>query len=64
MHLGELIDSIRVEKGHTKLWVAEQVNINYKTFVDKLKRDTFDGKELIRLAKLLNINLEELKDKI
>jgi len=64
MHLGELIDNIRKEKGHTKSWVAEQVNMNYKTFVDKLKRDTFDGKELIRIAKLLSINLEELKEKI
>ncbi len=64
MNLGEHISNIIEQQGRTKVWVAEQSGINYKTFVDKLTRDTITGKELLRIAKLLNINLEELKKEI
>jgi len=64
MNLGEYISNIINQQGRTKVWVAEKSNINYKTFVDKLTRDTITGKELLRIAKVLNINLEELKKEI
>lgn len=60
MNLGEHIAKIIEQQGRTKVWVAEQSNINYKTFVDKLSRDTITGKELLRVAKVLNIDLEEV----
>ena len=64
MNLGEYISNIIEQQGRTKTWVADLSNINYKTFVDKLTRDTITGKELLRVAKVLGINLEELKNKI
>lgn len=64
MNLGEYISNIIDQQGRTKVWVAEQSGINYKTFVDKLTRDTLKGIDLLRVAKVLNINLEELKEKI
>jgi len=64
MNLGEYISNIIEQQGRTKTWVADQSGINYKTFVDKLTRDTITGKELLRVAKVLNINLEELKNQI
>jgi len=62
MNLGEYIAKIIDEQGKTKVWVAEKSGIIYKTFVDKLTRDSFTGKELLRVAMVLNINLEDLKD--
>jgi len=64
MNLGQHISNIIKQKGHTKTWVADKADINYKTFVDKMKRDTFNAYELLKLAKVLNINLEELKKEI
>ena len=64
MNLGEHISTIIEQQGRTKVWVAEKSDINYKTFVDKLTRDTITGKELLRIAKVLGINLEDLKEKV
>jgi hypothetical protein len=64
MNLGEYISQLIEQQGRTKVWVAEQSDINYKTFVDKLTRDTITGKELLKIAKILNIDLEQLKNQI
>jgi len=64
LNIPQLIEQIRQDNGQTKVWIADKANINYKTFVDKMKRNTFNAYELLRLAKVLNINLEELKKEI
>jgi len=64
MNLGKYIADVIEQQGRTKTWVADKVDINYKTFVDKLTRDTITGKELLRIARVLGINLEELKEKV
>lgn len=64
MNLGEHISNIIEQQGRTKVWVAEQSGINYKTFVDKLTRDTLKGIDLLKVAKVLNIDLEKLKEEI
>jgi len=64
MNLGEYISSVIEQQGRTKVWVSEQIDMNYKTFVDKLTRDTIKGVELLRIAKVLNIDLEKLKKEI
>ena len=61
MHLGNFIDSVRIEKGWSKIYLSEKININYKTSVDKLKNDTFTAKELLKIAIVLGIDLEKLK---
>ncbi|KAA9007346.1 hypothetical protein F4V43_02345 [Paenibacillus spiritus] len=61
MHLGNYISDIIKEKGFIKAWVAEKANIKYKTFLDKIATDRFTGKELLRIAKVLGIELDELK---
>jgi len=64
MNLGERIANVIEQQGRTKTWVAEQSGIKYKTFVDKIMRNSFSGEDLLRVAKVLNINLEELKGEI
>lgn len=62
MYLGEFIDLQITKQGRSKIWVAEQAKINYKTFVDKIKYDRFTAYDLIKVAKVLNIDLNELKE--
>ena len=62
MHLGKLIDEKRKEKGHTKIWLAEKIKVNYKTFVRRIKTGTFKAEELLRISVVLGIDLEELKN--
>lgn len=64
MNLAKYITNVIQEQGRTKTWVAEKTNINYKTFVDKLTRNSFTGEELLRVAKVLGIDLERLKNEI
>jgi len=64
MNLADYISSIIEQQGRTKVWVAEQIDMKYKTFFDKLTRNTIKGDELLKIAKVLNIDLEELKKKI
>ena len=64
MDLGKYIEGIMKEQGRTKKWAADRCDINYKTFVDKLKNDRLTGHELLKLGKILNIRLDELKNKI
>lgn len=62
MKLSEHISKVIEDQGRTKVWVAEQSDINYKTFVDKLTRNTITGEELLRVSKVLNIDLNKLKE--
>lgn len=62
MNIGKYILKVLDEQGRSQTWLAEQMNINVKTFSGKLKRDFITGDELLKIAKLLNINLEELKE--
>lgn len=62
MQLGEYIENIIEEQGRTKKWVADSIDINYKTFVDRIKNDRLTGNDLVRIGKLLNVDLNELKE--
>lgn len=62
MKLSEYIAKIIEDQGRNKNWVADQSGIKYKTFIDKLANNRFTGEELIQIAKVLNIDLNELKE--
>jgi len=64
LNIPQLIEQIRQDNGQTKVWIADKADINYKTFIDKMNRNTFNAYELLKLAKVLNINLEELKKEV
>jgi hypothetical protein len=61
MKICEYIDEIIEEQGRRKDWVAERSGIKYKTFLDKLDKDTFTAYELVSLGKLLDIDLNDMK---
>jgi hypothetical protein len=46
-------------------WLSNNSGIHYKTLWDRLNRDGFDGVyDFLTVAKLLNIDLNELRDRI
>ncbi|ARC85476.1 hypothetical protein U732_1309 [Clostridium argentinense CDC 2741] len=63
MDIGKIIDKKREEKGYLKKDLAGIADINYKSFCDKLNRNSIQWDELFRLTYILNINLEELKER-
>ena len=64
MDIGEYIQKVLDEQGRSQVWLADKIGIHDKTFSGKLKRNSISGEELLRIAKVLNINLEELKGEI
>ena len=50
------------EQGRSKKWLCETIGINYKTFMRKIKKNSFSATELIKIAKVLDINLNKLKE--
>jgi hypothetical protein len=62
MNVAEYIANIIEKQGRTKTWVAEQSGIKYKTFVDKLTFNRFTAEELVVISKVLNIDLNKLKE--
>lgn len=64
MDLGKHISDIIEDQGRDKKWVSEQIKVNYRTFLYRLEKDGLLAKDLLKLSKVLNINLEELKGEI
>lgn len=64
MNISKHIENVMNQKGITKQWLADKLNINYKTFVGKLKRNSITADELLEIAYYLNIDLNELKTKL
>ncbi|GAA0082878.1 hypothetical protein [Clostridium sp. CTA-6] len=64
MNVAQVIIETIKDQRHDIKWVAEKVEIPYTTFLYKLKNDNFLAEELLKIGKLLNIDLEELKNKI
>jgi hypothetical protein len=64
LNIAEYIEEVRQQQGRSKSWLAAQMNINYKTFFDKLKNNRFSAEELLLISRLLNIDLEKLKEKV
>jgi len=52
------------EQGRSQVWLAKMLKINDKTFSGKLKRSSITGEELLRIAKLLGIDLEVMKEEV
>lgn len=64
MNVAEYILEILEKQERPKAWLAEKINITKQTIQYKFNNNSFTAEELIKIAKVLNINLEELKEKI
>ena len=64
MNLGDYIKQEIEKQGRTQKWVAEQMNVDRKTFNRKLKTDYFTAQELLQVSKILNLDLNKLKESV
>lgn len=64
MNIGEHIAHILEQQGRSKIWMSEQIGINYKTFIDRLKNDRLTAYDLLVIGRVLNIRLDEMKNQI
>jgi hypothetical protein len=62
--LNELILDIIERQYITKTWLSDRVGLNNKTLNDKLNNDRLKAYDLLKMAKVLNIDLNELRDRI
>jgi hypothetical protein len=64
MTIAEHILEVLKSQERSKSWLAEKINITKQAIHYKFKSDSFTAEELIKISKVLGINLEELKEKI
>lgn len=64
MDIGEYIQNILDEQGRSQVWLADKLEIHDKTFSGKLKRNSITAEELLKIAIILNIDLEKLKESL
>jgi len=64
MNTGQYILSVLKNQGRSQVWLADKLEVHEKTFSNKLRRNSITGDELLKIAKLLNIDLEKLKNEI
>lgn len=64
MDIGKYIDNMIKEKGIKCNWVAEQVGINPKTFYWKLYNNSIKAEELVKIAAVLDLDLNSLKESL
>jgi lambda repressor-like predicted transcriptional regulator len=62
MKLSEIINQELENQERGIPWLSDKTGIKYKTLYDKLKNNTVKGEELLRIAKVLNIDLNKLKE--
>jgi len=64
MTIANYILNILQTQERQKSWLADKIGITRQAINYKFKSNTFTAEELLKISKVLNINLEELKDQI
>jgi DNA-binding XRE family transcriptional regulator len=64
MTIAEHILQVLKSQERSKPWLADKIGITRQTIQYKFKSNSFTAEELIQISRVLNINLEELKDKM
>ncbi|MFD3156732.1 hypothetical protein ACFIJ5_07720 [Haloimpatiens sp. FM7330] len=64
MKLGDCLKKEIQNQGRTVKWVADQLNINYKTFCGKLERNSISGEEFLMLIDILSLDINHIKNNV
>jgi len=64
MKVSDYILEILNSQERQKSWLADKVNISKQAINYKFKNNSFTAEELFEITKVLNINLEEMRDEI
>jgi transcriptional regulator with XRE-family HTH domain len=62
MDIGKYIKNILESKGYTQRQLADKLNIDEKRFSYRLTNNSLSANELIKIAEILNLDLNELKN--
>lgn len=62
--VGRYISNVLKEQGRQKTWLAAQLNISKEGLNYKIREDAFRANELIKISRMLNIDLEKMKEEI
>ncbi|GIM29614.1 hypothetical protein CPJCM30710_22800 [Clostridium polyendosporum] len=63
-NIARKIENIIWEEGRTKQWCANKLNLNYKTFADRIYFNRLTQEDKVNLSKLLEFDLEKLEDEV
>jgi hypothetical protein len=64
LNLSELIIQKIEQQGTLKSIVADRTGLKYDNFLYRLNKDSLTAYDLLKVAKVLNIDLEQLKNQI
>jgi len=64
MKIAEYILEVLNSQERAKSWLADKINISKQAINYKFKSNSFTGEEVFKITKVLNINLEEMREKI
>jgi len=64
MNIAEYILGVLQSQERPKTWLADKIDISKQAIHYKFKSNSFTAEELLRIARVLGINLEELKEKV
>ena len=64
MQMGTVIRKTIRKQGKTQQWIAEQLGMDHKTFSGKLSRNSITDDELLKIAALLDVNLEDMNKQL
>lgn len=64
MKISEYIEHHIKDQGRTKVWVADRTKINYKSLITKLRTDCFTAYDLVSVAKVLHLSVDEMIKKM
>ena len=62
MDIGKYIKNILESKGYTQRQLADKLNIDEKRFSYRLTNNSLSAQELIEIAEILNLDLNQLKN--
>jgi len=63
MKIADYILEVLNSQERAKSWLADKINISKQAINYKFKNNSFTAEELIDVSEVLNINLEEFKEK-
>lgn len=64
MHIGKYIDMVLYERNITKGMLADMIGINQFELKEKMKLNKLSAVELLKIAEVLNLDLNKIKKKI
>jgi hypothetical protein len=64
MDIGKYISEIIDSQGREKKWVAEQIEVQYRTFLYRLDNNCLLAEDLVKLGLILGIDLNKIKERV